>query len=107
MQQQGNETRGRARDADGLHKRRGVWYYCLTIKGQRRFFSTRTPNYQAARKVRADAEKLQSEGRLPGHLPQQQFQAPKPGVLKGRKPFLAENSIRIDRERSKPLLKYF
>ena len=30
------------RDADGLHKRRGIWYYCLTISGERRFFSTKT-----------------------------------------------------------------
>jgi hypothetical protein len=37
MQQQSNETPERARDADGLHKRRGVWYYCLAVNGQRKF----------------------------------------------------------------------
>jgi hypothetical protein len=59
-----DELLGR-RDNDGLHKRRGIWYYCLTINGQRRFFSTSTHNYQEARKVRANAMKAQLENRLP------------------------------------------
>ena len=56
------------RDSDGLHKRRGYWYYCLTINGQRRFFSTRTSSYQRARKLRNEAIQQQEEGRLPDRL---------------------------------------
>jgi hypothetical protein len=33
------------RDNDGLHKRREIWY-CLTIAGERRYFSTRSRSYQ-------------------------------------------------------------
>lgn len=94
-------------DSDGLHRRRSVWYFCLTIKGQRRFFSTRTSNYQEARKVRAAAEKLQSEGKLPGDLSKQKFEIALREVLDGRKPSLAENTIRLERERSGPLLRHF
>jgi integrase len=93
------------RDADGLHKRRGIWYYCLTVKGQRKFFSTRTSNYQKARTIRADAVKLQSEGKLPGDLSKQKFEVALGEVLEGRKPHLAENTIRLEHERSGPLLK--
>lgn len=93
------------RDNDGLHRRRGVWYYTLNVKGTRRFFSTRTTNYQKARKVRADAEKLQSEGRLPGDLSKQKFEVALREVLDGRKPHLAENTIRLEKERSGPLLR--
>jgi integrase len=95
------------RDNDGLHKRRGVWYYCLTIHGERRFFSTKTHNYQEARKARAKAEKLQSEGRLPGDISKQKFEVALSEVLEGRKPRLAENTIRLEHERSGPLLKHF
>lgn len=95
------------RDADGLHKRRGVWYYCLTIKGQRRFFSTKTHNYQQARKARSDAEKLQAEGKLSGDLAKLKFELALHEVLEGRKPHLAENTIRLEKERSGPLLKHF
>ena len=53
------------RDNDGLHKRRGIWYYALNVDGERRFFSAKTRNYQEARRVRAEAIKAQLENRLP------------------------------------------
>ena len=95
------------RDSDGLHRRRGVWYYTLNVKGTRRFFSTRTHNYQQARKIRSDAEKLQAEGKLPGDLSKEKFELALREVLDGRKPHLAENTIRLERERSVPLLRHF
>src|SRR5437667_8338826 len=61
------------RDSDGLHKRRGYWYYSLTINSRRRFFSTSTKNYNEARKKRHEAIQLQEEGRLPTDLAKQQF----------------------------------
>jgi hypothetical protein len=63
------------RDNDGLHKRRGVWYYCLTIGGIRRFFSTKMRNYTEARKVRSKAIKAQLENRLPTDAAKQRFEA--------------------------------
>jgi integrase len=106
----------KGRDSDGLHKRRsrghvpsasGVWHYSLTINGKRRFFSTRTSDYQEARRVRSKAEADQEAGRMPNDLSKARFEIVLAQVLEDRKPHLAENSIRIDRERSGPLLKHF
>ena len=64
MKQSTDEPQKR-KDNDGLHKRRGIWYYCLMIEGQRKFFSTRTSNYQQARKLRQKALQDHEAGRLP------------------------------------------
>lgn len=95
------------RDNDGLHKRRGIWYYALTIRGRRRFFSTKTRNYQEARRARAQASKAQLENRLPTDAAKQRFETLLAQVLEDRKPQLAENTIRLEKERSGPLLKHF
>src|SRR5579863_2705765 len=95
------------RDNDGLHKRRGIWYYSLVIEGDRRFFSTKTRNYQDARKVRAEAIKAQQENRLPTDLAKWAFEKLLAQVLEDRKLHLAENSIRLEKERSVPLLRHF
>ena len=95
------------RDNDGLHKRRGIWYYCLNVNGERRFFSTKTHNYQEARRARAEAVKAQLENRLPTDAAKQRFETLLAQVLEDRKPHLAENTIRLERERSGPLLKHF
>jgi integrase len=95
------------RDNDGLHKRRGIWYYALTIRGRRRFFSTKTKNYQEARSTRAQAIKTQLENRLPTDASKQRFEILLAQILEDRKPQLAENTIRLEKERSGPLLKHF
>ncbi len=95
------------RDNDGLHKRRGIWYYALNIDSERRFFSTKTHNYQEARKVRAEAVKAQLENRLPTDAAKQRFETLLAQVLEDRKPHFAENTIRLEKERSGPLLKHF
>ena len=90
-----------------MHQRRGIWYYCLTINGERRFFSTKTRNYQEARRARANASKAQLENRLPTDAAKARFETLLAQVLEDRKPHLAENTIRLERERSVPLLKHF
>jgi integrase len=95
------------RDNDGLHRRRGIWYYCLTMSGERRFFSTKTHNYQEARNIRAKAIKAQLENRLPTDLAKWPFEKLLAQVLEDRRPHLAENTIRLEKERSVPLLKHF
>ena len=102
-----NGNNNNQRDNDGLHKRRGIWYYCLTIEGERRFFSTKTRNWQEARKIRAAATKAQLENRLPTDLAKWPFEKLLPQVLEDRKPHLAENTIRLEREQSGPLMKHF
>jgi integrase len=107
MNDENEPAKRMVKDTDGLHRRRGIWYYALNIDGQRRFFSTRNRNYQEARKVRAKAIKAQLENRLPTDLAKWRFEQLAAQVLEDRKPHLAENTIRLERERSGPLLKYF
>ncbi|MGI9070748.1 MAG: hypothetical protein ACR2JB_05320 [Bryobacteraceae bacterium] len=73
------------RDNDGLHKRRGIWYYSLAVVGKRRFFSTKTRNYTEARRKRADAIKAQQENRLPTDFAKFPFEKLLPHVLQDRK----------------------
>jgi hypothetical protein len=101
------DTEASRRDNDGLHKRRGIWNYSLIIDGERRFFSTKTRNYQEARKVRAEAVRAQQENRLPTDLAKMVFEKLLAQVLEDRKLHLAENSIRLEKERSVPLLRHF
>jgi hypothetical protein len=58
------EIPAKARDKDGLHKRRGIWHYKLKIAGKWKELSTKTTNYQKARKTRHEALQAQVEGRL-------------------------------------------
>src|ERR1700676_438954 len=97
----------RLRDSDGLHKRRGYWYYSLTINGRRRFFSTRTKIYQQARKLRQQALQQQEEGKLPSDLSKQPFERLSADWLEDRESIVATQTVRIDRERLKPLLATF
>lgn len=97
----------RGRDNDGLHKRRGIWYFSLEVGGKRRFFSTKTRSYQEARKVRADKIKAQQEHRLPTDMAKWPFERLLAQVREDRKLHIAENTQRIDTERSVPLLKTF
>jgi hypothetical protein len=106
MKQASDEPQKR-HDNDGLHRRRGTWYYCLNIAGERRFFSTKCTNYQEARKVRAKAIQDQEAGRLPNDLSKWPFEKLLAQVIENRKVDLSENSRRIDKERSGPLLKHF
>ncbi|MBV9762110.1 MAG: site-specific integrase [Acidobacteriaceae bacterium] len=97
----------KVRDNDGLHKRRGIWYYSLEVGGRRRFFSTKTRNYQEARKVRAEAIKAHQEHRLPTDFAKLPFEKLLLLVLEDRKLHLSDNTIRLERERSVPLLRHF
>lgn len=103
IQQSGRTTR----DSDGLHKRRGYWYYSLTINGRRRFFSTRTTSYKKARKMRVEAIQQHEEGRLPTDLAKQPFERLAAESLIGREGIVGPQTLRIDRERLKPLLETF
>lgn len=95
------------RDNDGLHKRRGIWYYSLHVGGKRRFFTTGTRNYQEARRKRAEAIKAQQDNRLPTDHAKWRFETLLEQVMEDRKPHLSESSVRIDKERSVPLLRVF
>ena len=57
--------------------------------------STRTTSYKEARKIYADAKVAQKAGQVPGDLAKQKFETALPEVIEGRKPHLAENTIRL------------
>jgi hypothetical protein len=107
MNRNPNPSEPQTRDNDGLHKRRRIWYYSLDINGKRRFFSTKTRNYQEARKIRAEAIRAQLDNRLPTDQAKWRFEQLAAQVLEDRKPHLADGTIRLDKERSAPLLKHF
>jgi hypothetical protein len=60
-------------DNNGIHKRRGIWYYRLRIDGRVRELSTRSRNYQEARRVRQEAVEAHRTGQLPTDLARAPF----------------------------------
>ena len=97
----------KVRDNDGLHKRRGIWHYKLKVGGRWREFSSGTTNYQAARKARQQALQQQEEGRLPTDTARWPFEKAAADWLADRERAVAPQTLRIDRERLKPLLRVF
>lgn len=89
----------KARDKDGLHKRRGIWHYKLKIGGKWRECSTKTTNYQQARKARHDALQAQEQGQLPTDYAKLVFEKASEAWLIERKSTVAPKTHRIDRER--------
>ena len=100
-------VRERARDKDGLHKRRGIWHYKLKIEGRWREFSTRTSSYQEARRIRRKAIEEQEEGRLPTEIGKWKFERAATEWLSQRARHVAPQTLRIDRERLVPLIRVF
>lgn len=103
----GSNKRRKLGRQDGLHKRRGYWEYSLVIEGKRRFFSTGTKDYDEAKDIYHDKRQEQKEGKLPGDTAKWPFETLLGKVKEDRELHLSENSIRIDRERSDPLIKFF
>jgi len=97
----------KARDNDGLHKRRGIWHYKRRIGGRWREFSTRTSSYQEARKIRHQAVQDEQNGRLPTDMGKWLFEKAASDWLATRTNIVATQTLRIDRERLVPLLKAF
>ena len=97
----------KSRDKDGLHKRRGIWHFKLKIGSRWREISTRTVNYQEARKIRQKALQQQDEGRLPTDLAKWPFEKVTFAWLAERAKLVAPQTYRIDRERLVPLTRAF
>ena len=89
----------KARDKDGLHKRRGIWHYKLKIAGKYKEFSTKKTNYAEARKVRQEAVQAQAEGRLPTDFAKLAFEKAAEQWSAGREHTVAPKTRRIDKER--------
>ena len=97
----------RAKDRDGLHKRRGIWHYRLKVDGRWKEYSTRTTSYEEARIEKAKAERAQEEGRLPTDMAKWPFERAAEEWLAGRSKMVAIRTLQIDKERLVPLRKAF
>ncbi len=89
----------KARDKDGLHKRRGIWHYKLKIAGKWKEVSTKKTNYAEARKLRQEAIQAQAEGRLPTDFAKLAFEKAAAVWQAGREHTVAPKTRRIDKER--------
>jgi integrase len=89
----------KARDKDGLHKRRGIWHYKLKIGGRWKEISTKKTNYRDAGKIRQEALQAQAEGRLPTDFAKLTFEKAAEQWLAGRQQMVAPKTRRIDKER--------
>src|ERR1700674_1985576 len=89
----------KVRDKDGLHKRRGIWHYKLKVAGKWKELSTKTTNYQKARKARHDALQAQHEGRLPTDYAKLVFEKASEAWLEERKGTVAPKTHRTEKER--------
>src|SRR6266566_2247764 len=96
----GDQLQGkRQKDNDGLHRRRGIWYFRAKVAGRVRDLSTRTANYQAARKERQRRlQQLAEERKLPD-LANMTLEKASKLWLAGREKLVAKNTYRIDKER--------
>jgi len=97
------EVPAKARDKDGLHRRRGIWHYKLKIGGKWKEVSTKTTAYSTARKIRQDALQAQEEGRLPTDFAKLKFEKASELWLAERAQLVATKTHRIDKERLVPL----
>ena len=97
----------RAKDRDGLHKRRGIWHYRLKVDGRWKEYSTRTTSYEEARIEKAKAERAQEDGRLPTDMAKWPFERAAEEWLAGRSKMVAIRTLQIDKERLVPLRKAF
>lgn len=102
-----SESKPKKERGDGLHKRRGIWHFALRVDGQRRSFSTKTRDFDEAKRIKRHAENDLEAGKLPNNLSKWSFRALLAEVLEQRKLYLSTNSVRIDKERSVRLLKHF
>ncbi len=102
LQRAGNKQR----DNDGL-QRRGIWHFKLKVGGRWREISTRTSNYQEARKARQQSIQAQEDGRLPTDMAKWRFEKAAPLWLADRVKLVARQTYRIDKERLVPLTKEF
>jgi integrase len=99
--------RRRAKDRDGLHKRRGIWHFRLRVDGRWKEYSTHTTSYEEARAEKTKAERTQEEGRLPTDMAKWPFEKAAQEWLAGRSKMVAIRTLQIDKERLVPLRKAF
>lgn len=103
----GSGIRAKARDRDGLHKRRGIWHYKLRIEDRWREYSTGTRNYRDAKKIRQKALEAQEKGSLPTDAAKARLEAAAEDWLCSRKQRVAHATWALDKAVLRPILRAF
>lgn len=92
-------TKHKARDRDGLYRRRQYWHYELRIDGKKRSFSTGTKDYNAAKKIRAEAVRNLEEGKLPSNSGRKRFESVADDYIRHREATVSAGTVRLEKER--------
>ena len=87
---------------DGLHRRRGWWHFKMKVNGVKHEISTRSRNYQEARRIRAEMVEAERRGQLPTDLARCPFNKVAVDWLAGRKLTVAPKTYSSDQGRLRP-----
>jgi integrase len=97
------QPRPKAKDRDGLYKRRDYWHYELIIDGRKRSFTSGTKDYNQAKKIRAEALRDVQQGKVPTDSGRKRFEATSDEYIKHRHATVSAGTVRLENERLKPL----
>lgn len=97
----------KAKDRDGLYRRREYWRYELIIEGKKRSFTTGTKQYREAKKIRATAIRDLEQGQLVNDSGRKRFDVAAEDYLKHRAVTVSAGTLRLEKERVKPLKREF
>lgn len=96
-----------ARDRDGLFRHRDTWHFKIRVNGRWRQFSTKTANYNDAKKIRRDAIKGAEEGKLPSDLGKARFELAYEAWRASRHGRVSARTEIIEQDRGKVLRRHF
>jgi hypothetical protein len=95
--------RRKAKDRDGLYKRRDYWHYELIIDGKKRSFTTGTKDYNEAKKRRAGAVAQFHQGKVPAGSGRKRFEVSAEEYIAHREATVSAGTVRLEKERLRPL----
>src|SRR5947209_3750494 len=95
--------RRKAKDRDGVFKRRDYWHYELMIDGKKRSFTTGTKDYKRAKQIRAEAVRALEEGIPPTDTGKSRFESTADEYVRHREATVSPGTLRLEKERLKPL----
>jgi integrase len=96
-------ARRKAKDRDGLYKRRDYWHFEQRIDGKKRSFTTGTKDYNLAKKIRASALRDLQLGKQPVDSGRKRFEPTADEYISHREATVSAGTVRLEKERLKPL----
>jgi integrase len=93
----------KAKDRDGLYRRRQYWHYELNIEGKKRSFTTGTKDYNQAKKIRAEAVRNLQHGKPPNDSGRKHFESAAAEYINHREATVSAGTVRLEKERLRSL----